>query len=104
MFKIKMAESERSNCTTMYRIVLDREYDVKDFIEAVLSNRKNDWGYIGIKSNLNTIFGDPNIEYKDGKIIRIDSKSNSEIPFEAKVISVIANGGWSRMDYILTIG
>lgn len=97
MFKLKQAGRERGDCTAPYDVILDKEYTVKEFIETVVS-RDREWGYIGIAVK-GSIFGDPHCEYKWGKLLY-------DLPEEIhnkKVISVKADGGWSRMDYLLEV-
>lgn len=103
MFKFEKTGDERRDCTTPYRVILDKEYTVKEFITTVMINYANEWGYIGIKSDRDVWFGDPHIEYSHGKILRVASITGIDFPLEAKVLSVKAEGGWSRMDYILII-
>lgn len=83
---------------------------VKDVVNEIVYNRK-EWGYIGIRSdrdNLSQIHSrmsllvncDPRIEYDHGVI------KGSEFPetiMNKKVKSIIADGGWSRMDYALEV-
>lgn len=103
MFKLEQAGAERGDCTAPYRVILDKEYTVKEFIATVLKDCSDEWGYIGIKSDLNVWFGDPNIEYRYGEITNVNSKTEMKFPLEAKVLSAKADGGWSRMDYMLTV-
>lgn len=98
MFQLKKNGNDRSDCTAPYSVILDREYTVKEFVHAVLSDRR-EWGYIGIKNEKNPWFGEPKCEYRYGKLETIlpnDVMNN-------KVISAKADGGWSRMDYIIEI-
>lgn len=96
MFRIEQCGPERGDCTAPCEVILDKEYLVREFIEEVLK-RKEEWGYIGIKSD-KSFFGDPNCEYRHGKLL-------GTLPgyMSRKVKSVTADGGWSRMDYILEV-
>lgn len=103
MFVFKQCGPERVDCTAPYNIILDKEYDVREFVDTVLNNREKEWGYIGMYKESgsfeNRVFGSPNCEYKWGKLL-------SFLPddiLDKKVLSVSADGGWSRMDYILKI-
>jgi hypothetical protein len=73
---------------------MDKEYTVNEFIQEVLA--QEEWGYIGIYSP-NKIFGDPKCEYRDDKLLY----SLPDEYLNKKVIKVTADGGWSRMDYLL---
>lgn len=83
--------------TAIYSVELSKEYTVKEFVDEVVSNKSN-WGRIGIASE-GAIFGNPMCEYKWGKLL-------TELPSEImtdKVISAEAHGGWTMMDFKLTI-
>ena len=83
------------DCTAGYRVDLDKEYTVSEFIEEVLQRFSNEWGYFCIK-NLFT-----RIEYRSGKLIENMIEGNV---LSAKIVSVTANGGWSSMDYNIIVG
>uniref|UniRef100_UPI004056BC1B hypothetical protein n=1 Tax=Alistipes sp. TaxID=1872444 RepID=UPI004056BC1B len=88
---------EGGDCTAPYAVELDKEYTVQEFVTAVLSKSK-EWGYIGIEHKLAT-FGEPHCEYRYGQLL-------SELPPETlckKVISARAHGGYTRMDYYLSV-
>lgn len=101
MFELVQKSSIRSDCTASFDVKLDKPYTVDLFIDEVLSSRPNEWGYIGIfKPGISYIFGDPNCEYRYGKIIT-DRLSDDIL---CKVIKEIrADGGYSRMDYIIKL-
>ncbi len=97
MFKMRATAFPGGDCTAPYAVMLDKEYTVEEFVNAVLTN-KAEWGYIGIEHKGAT-FGAPNCEYKYGHLL-------NELPQEVlceKVVSARAHGGWTRMDYYLTI-
>lgn len=97
MFKLHQIHPEGSDCTAPYDVILNGEYTVEQFINDVLLN-KREWGKIGIY-NGQGIFTDPNCEYKYGTLV-------SRLPNEylkLRVVSATAHGGWSLMDYILTV-
>jgi len=98
-FRLSQAKEERSDCTAPYDVIIIENGTVGDFIDAVLKNRSEDWGYIGINSN-ESVFGKPKMEYKHGKAINREALSD----FESKQVkSVTADGGWSRMDYVILL-
>ena len=91
--------SEESDCTASYTVTVNPGTTVKDFIRTILKEYPNEWGYIGIDSGrpeCRYVFGDPKCEYSHGKII-------SDIGTDGTIKSVSATGGWSRMDYLLTL-
>ena len=98
---------ERRDRTAPYEVKLDKEYTVLTFIQTVLRERKKDWGYIGIKSSEpdGLFFGKPRCEYRDGEVV--GGVERLPIIFlkllTAKVKNVAADGGLSRMDYLLEV-
>lgn len=97
-FQLLKNGNDRGDCTAPYKVILDREYTVKEFISEVLLI-KGEWGYIGIKSKDNPWLGDPHCEYRYGKLL----VNLPDDAMEKKVVSVKADGGWSRMDYLITV-
>ena len=97
MFKFIQRTSVRGDCTSGYNIQLDKDYTVKEFIETVLKELSKEWGYIGIYDK-GSWFGKPCLEYKRGKVI---TDEKLEDYADKQIIEVTADGGWSRMDYIL---
>ena len=99
MIKLRQNTPTAGDCTAGYEVTMDKTYYVKEFIDEVLSN-KGEWGYIGIKKEgVPTFFGDPNCEYKWGRLL-----SNLPEEYLDKEISIVsASGGWSRMDYLLIL-
>lgn len=98
MFKLKQIGKTHSDETTDFKVVLDKPYTVSSFIDMVLKDT-SEWGYIGIKKQNSFFFGDPYCEYRYGKLL-------SAIPKEylnREIKDVTSNGGWTRMDYILTL-
>lgn len=98
---------ERGDCTRPYRLSFKKEYTVKEFIYDVFRHHPDDWGYIGIEDSDsddidNKIYGNPRCEYYRGKLKDRYSKEFRSI-LDKKIVSGRADGGWCRMDYILTI-
>lgn len=82
---------------TPYRVDFYRKCTVREFIESVLC--RDEWGYIGIYSTEpdGVFFGKPNCEYRRNYL-------KSHLPDEyldRKIKKAKADGGYSRMDYIL---
>jgi len=97
MFKLLQAGREGGDCTAPYDVKLDKEYTVKEFVDAVLT-RDSEWGYIGIiYRDAKSVFGDPHCEYSHGELLY----NLPEEVLNRKVNYVNAHGGWSRMDYRL---
>lgn len=99
MFQFIQSGRESSDCTTPYKVILDKDYSVFEFIKAVLTNKDDEWGYIEIKDQYHLEpFGRPTMEYRYGV-----SFGGLGQYLDAKVKSATASGGWSRMDYILEV-
>lgn len=106
MIELCKVTEERGDCTAGYAVWLHGDYTVRSFIQDIITNRKVDWGYIGIyvpvkdRKGISDVFpGNPCCEYKWGKL-------KSTLPEEwmdRKVVAATADGGWSRMDYSLVI-
>ena len=86
----------RGDCTSPYAVVMEKEYTVNEFIQEILARKE--WGYIGIYCQ-GEIFGDPKCEYKDDKLLY----SLPDEYLNKRVVKAKADGGWSRMDYLLWI-
>lgn len=98
MFRLTQIRPEGSDCTAPYKVELNGKYTVESFVDDVLL-LNNEWGIIGIEDGL-SVFGDPHVEYGQGKL---KSENFNETISNLKVCSVRASGGWSRMDYIITV-
>lgn len=93
MFEIRRCTPIGGDCCAGYEIRLEKGYTVSEFIETVLKERINEWGYISIKKKDAGVL---NCGYKYGKII------SEQLPKEVlskHINRVSASGGWTRMDY-----
>lgn len=97
MFKFIQTTPVAGDCTCCYEIKLDKEYTVGEFIQAVLTQQKNEWGKIGIWKK-GSWSGEPSVEYSCGKLT---TENMDEISLNKKILEVKSNGGWSNMDYVL---
>ena len=101
MFTLIQCTPTGYDCTVGYRVNLDKEYTLQEFIDAILTNKKDEWGGIKIVKRNCPWYSRPCIDYKYGNIT---NKPNiPEKVFSYKVKSVTAHGGWSSMDYIVTL-
>lgn len=82
-----------SDCTQTYRVELDGECTVGEFIDYVINAYKNEWGYFKV--------GYYYIEYRCGKIMH----GYENIPFvkNLQIVKLIASGGYTQMNYIVKI-
>lgn len=70
------------------------EYTVREFIEEVLKTHPGEWGYFELK-NLGV-----RTDYKHGRLLK---QHFADVLLGSKIVKAYASGGWSRMDYKLTI-
>lgn len=95
---LKQSGPERDDATAPYDVIFKGQMTVRQFIDYVVNLKE--WGYIGIYNPaVDPFFGDPKCEYRYARLI-------GELPNEIMdciITKASASGGWSRMDYILTI-
>lgn len=86
------------DCTAPYSVTNYKAKKVGELIQEILKEKPKEWGYIGIKDGC-SIFGNPECEYRYGKLL---NTMPGDI-LEAEIEKVSSSGGWSRMDYLITI-
>lgn len=86
---------DMSDCTTIYECSTLKPFTVNDLISAVLQNTR-EWGEIMIGD---TIFTSNKLEYRYGRIVKDNINPQN---LDKKVTRVRANGGWSKMDYLIS--
>lgn len=101
MFTLTQTTKTRADCTAGYSVDLDKEYTLQEFIDAVLTNKKDEWGGIKIAKRDCAWYRYPCINYRYGKIIS-DPNLPEEV-YDYKIKSVSADGGWTAMDYFITL-
>ena len=82
--------------TTPYKITDYKAKTVGEFVEEVLTERPNEWGYISVNKHFYQS-GNTSCEYADGLL-------KTELPKEVldiEIKEIMACGGWSRMDYTI---
>ena len=103
-FTLTPAGQEGGDCTRPYDVSLCKDFTVEELIRVITEGvdecGRSEWGYIGICNRGYYPFTVERCEYRGGEII---SKNIPEEQLRKKVVSVRASGGWSRMDYCLTI-
>lgn len=85
--------ASHNDCTDSYYVDLDRPYTVGEFIDTIFKKRPNEWGNIKIRC-VSTC------SYKQGKVT---SNEFTQGILSASIKNVEAHGGWSRMDYTISI-
>lgn len=94
MFTLTQVTQIFGDCTAGYRVDLDKEYTVSEFINEVLKKEPSEWGYFKIKNT------GVRTEYRHGKILENNFDNDT---LSAKIISMTAHGGYSNMDYSIII-
>lgn len=90
-FKLKRVTPIGGDETTGYDVILDKDYTVKELLDEVVSN-KGEWGYFSVK-------GGSRCEYRWGKLL----SNLKDVDLDKKISKVSSSGGWSRMDYYISI-
>ena len=104
MLKFEQTSRIRGDETSSYSVTVQREnVTLREFINYILTERKGEWGYIGIQRA-----GEPwhspsyQIEYRWGEIVA----DNIPDDIKDRIIpsKIFGDGGWSRMDYVIKLG
>lgn len=83
--------------TSGYEIEFEKPMTVKQFMDAVITERSGEWGNFALKNDWTKKLA----EYKHGSITIIN---DSYYPAADKTIkSISANGGWSLMSYDIVL-
>lgn len=99
--ELKPAGNVRGDCTAPYDVVLSRECTLRELVDVILT--RNEWGYIG-QYDPASVFGYPCVEYHGKELYECKWREGfGEDYYQRKVKTVKADGGWSRMDYIVTL-
>lgn len=99
--ELKSAGLVRGDCCAPYDVEMSRECTLEELIDVILT--RNEWGYIG-QYDPRTVFGYPCVEYHGTQLKPMTWRGSfKESDYKRKVMSVKADGGWSRMDYLITL-
>ena len=96
MFFTKIGLTSRDE-TTPYKVTGQKAQTVREFINEVLFERPNEWGYISVGKHFFQSGAIVVAEYRYGKLVSlIDCYA-----LDVKIKKIVALGGWSRMDYTI---
>lgn len=104
MLVFEQTSRTRGDETSSYNVTVQKEnVTLREFINYLITERKGDWGYVNIQAAGNPWHSPTyQVEYRWGKIV------SDNIPDDIKdkiIPSVLfADGGWSRMDYVIKFG
>lgn len=98
-FAMKFTQIGKTMCdeTTPYEVTGQKSRTVREFIEEVLEEKPNEWGYISVGGHFFQPRKKGSCEYRYGKLL-------SEMPEElldVEIREILAYGGWTRMDYTI---
>lgn len=91
MIKLQQDTQTGSDCTAGYKLILDKECTLIEFINEILESRG--FGHININNNQYSY------KYSNHKLV---PELNENIA-NKKVIPIYASGGYGLMDYIIKI-
>lgn len=94
MFSLTQNTPTGGDCCAGYKVEFSKEYTVREFIKEVLEKYPGEWGYFELK-NLNI-----STEYNRGRLLKLKF---ADAILDSKIVRAYASGGWSRMDYSLTV-
>lgn len=92
------------DCTDDYEASFDKPFKVKDFL-SIVEAQKEEWG--SIQFIVPHFYGYFTVDYKHGVIDytgfdKFSGRKNKDL-FNAKIKEITANGGWSLMQYRVTL-
>lgn len=96
MIKYVTTGGPYGDATSRYDVILDKQYTVKEFISAILEQNKDEWGEFVIGEWPSKI----KCEFSKG---RIKTNFSDEKYLDMNIKSVTAQGGWTFMNYYITI-
>lgn len=85
-------------------VILEIEYTVKEFIEAILTRSfySNEYGYIKIDNEAQMYLSEQKIKYSKGKLTS-NIAELERMPLDSKIISIGVLYTWTSTDYVLKI-
>lgn len=81
-----------NDCTALYSVELGKVKTLKDMLDTITTNPM-EWGNIEVEKIKKTC------EYKCGKV----SHNFNEQELNSEILECVASGGWSMMNYYVTL-
>ena len=100
-FSLKRTSKIHSDESAFYDVILKHKMTLSEFIDAVLENI-GEWGHIGLEFK-GTIFGYPCCDYRYGSLTEAGKSTFTENQLNSTVKYVKSNGGWTNMNYLITL-
>lgn len=90
-FKLERISDIYPDCMADFDVIMDEKVTLKQFIDIVLTKRKNEWGNISI--------GNKRLKYSWGNLENNISDVFSDKELNTTIFDVSAYGGYSLMNY-----
>lgn len=100
-FSLKRTSKIHIDESAFYDVILKHKMTLSEFIDAVLENT-GEWGHIGLEFK-GTIFGYPCCDYRYGSLTEEGKATFTENQLNSTVKYVKSNGGWTNMNYLITL-
>lgn len=101
MFRLEQRGKERSDCTTSYNVVMEKNYTLREFVDAIMSKTDQFGDFAVFVGNLGFLERDSVIHgwYRCGFVRQESLPELTEELARSMVLEAVADGGWGRMDY-----
>ena len=101
MFRLIQTSDTRGDCTASYDVQLGKVYTIKEFLEAVLTNKADEWGafYLMVRSK-RLFWQNPSCEYKQGRRTGTAWANILMRYGDRKITQVKSDCGWTRIAMI----
>ena len=100
MIKLNKVVPEGWDCTAVYDVSLDKDYTVKSCIDALIKERKEDYGTITAYS-IGFKIAVAVCDYSKGNIVKNLLTDSSKYILDKSVVAVRAIGSCDLMDYTI---
>ena len=101
MIRFTPTSEPDKNAMCKFKVLIPKETTVKDIIDFALT--QDEWGTISVKYNGNTSVLDYERKTIDSKKGTIKYDEITDEVKAMKVKKITSYGGWSRMDYKITV-
>ena len=94
-FKLERISDIYPDCMADFDVIMDEKVTLKQFIDIVLTKRKNEWGNISIGNKI--------LKYSCGNLENNISDVFSDKELNTTIFDVSAYGGYSLMNYTIIL-
>lgn len=93
--KLTQISQTRGDCTASYNVTDYKSTTVGEFIDEVLKEFPSEWG------EFRDEYDNQIAKYNNGTIVATNFSAVRLI--DRRIVKIVGDGGWSRMDYLITI-